>query len=131
VGSRAEANLIFPGATVFDRKSHEGAGTSEAGDPAVPWSAQDLGIDASEASVLTWYANWLSSHGWTHGRDQHPTDSSGAKVEDMSSWTRGDESFDTIVNTSARGRSRFGALTPQELLVTTDYMAPSSVLGCQ
>jgi hypothetical protein len=130
IARRPEASLAYTGATVFERGGHEGNGTSEASDPAVPWAAQRLGVGASESALFAWYANWLGSHGWTHTRDQRLTDSSGRHDGDLSSWQRGDESFEVGVDLAASTRSQY-PLAPDQMLVTTEYLAPASVLGCQ
>ena len=129
IAKRVEATVTFPQAVVFKRDAHEGLGSTAPFTSGDPWAVQDVGVDAPEGTVFAWYSKWLTAHGWNHVRDQHPTDSTGLKVSDVSDWEHGDEAFSVIVDVSASGRSHF-PLSPNQLLVSTTYSAPGGVLGC-
>jgi len=121
--------VVYPNSTVLARNSHEGSANVDAGEPGLPWAAQFLGVPASESGLFSWYRGWLSSHGWSHVKDSTATDSTGAKTADVSDWAKGQESFELSVDVSPSARANYG-VTGNQLLVSTQYMAPAGVLGC-
>ena len=129
IAQRPEATLTYPGARILDHSAHEGSSNVDAGEPGTPWAEQVLSASASETSVLDWYASWLNSHGWSRQKDQTVTDSHGAVVAHATSWTKGDQDYDADVDVSASARARY-AVTGSDILVSTQYLAPRSVLGC-
>lgn len=128
VAQRAEAMLVYPGARVLDRSANEGTG--QIGGETEPWAAQDIEVATSEQRVFAWYAGWLRAHGWSHLKDARSTDSNNVPDADYSNWTRGDEFFTVSVVLSAQARVDETVIDSDRLLVSTEYDAPGSVLGC-
>lgn len=129
VAERPEAKLTYPDARVIERTAHEASGNVFAGDPGGPWAAQAMAVRAAEQTTSAWYAHWLSSHGWTHLKDQTTTDDTGARTGDVSSWSRSNEFFQLSVFLSESARQQ-NDVAGSDLLVLTEYIAAPSDLGC-